>query len=49
MNLYSTCTEQFLELKKVLFQAVFIIHGAGDGGKAKQIFILGVVPLKLGN
>lgn len=41
MNLYSTCIDQFLELKKLLFQAVFIIHGAGDGGEAKRIFHFG--------
>ena len=44
MNLYSTCIDQFLELKKLLFQAVFIIHGAGDGGKAKRIFEFGRRP-----
>ena len=44
MNLYSTCIDQFLELKKLLFQAVFIIHGAGDGGEAKRIFHFGGRP-----
>ena len=44
MNLYSTCIDQFLELKKLLFQAVFIIHGGGDGGEAKRIFHFGGRP-----
>ena len=44
MNLYSTCIDQFLELKKLLFQAVFIIHGAVDGGEAKRIFHFGGRP-----
>ena len=41
MNLYSPCIDRFLELKKLLYQAVFIIHGAGDGGEAKRIFHFG--------
>ena len=41
MNLYSTCIDQFLELKKLLFQAVLIIQGVGDGGEAKRIFHFG--------
>ena len=44
MNLYSPCIDQFLELKKLLYQAIFIIHGAGDGGEAKRIFHFGGRP-----
>ena len=44
MNLYSTCIDQFLESKKATFSGSVIIHGAGDGGKAKRIFDFGGRP-----